>query len=678
MENLLIPGSDPGFLDRASRALVSTGHRFVARCKDPDRALGLIESRQQTDEPVRVVLANVPMDDPQVGAFLRKLKKNFPEVATLVIEQESAPRMAIDVFSAPSNGWPYNPAVPLDARGLASLINEAVDRFAEQRLRVPTVEHLWKRLRECANTPHVVERFLEEVLALLDVESGSVFFFDERRKRMVLVAARTCNENELVGTTANIGEGVAGYVAQEKKPLLVVSREAAPIPLGSSRRKYETESFICAPILNHGRLIGVLNLTEKKSKKPFNETDLDIVMAILDQFSPNIEQAFHHRNLHDKNKKLSAAIKKASARLRDSRALLSFVEDFNTTVVNNIPLGVVILDQNLSIRSANKSFRDLFTERGKEILGHPLGEALSSVSEDGRKKWDERVRAAFQEEQTCTSNFVCPMAEGARAVFNVNTRRFAAPENPQSTLLLIIIEDVTDDTVMKAKMARSQRLAEMGELVAGVAHEINNPLDGIMRFTNIALKRTNGDKFLEECFCETKKGLERISRIVKSLMQYTRNCSKTFVQTNVNELLDNILVLMSYMQTKRNLRVVRDCDPQLPTISVRSNLDQVFINLIKNAFEAMQPGGTLEMTTAFDGRNVFIRFKDDGDGIPSEILSRLGETFVTTKETGTGLGLSICQEIIKQHKGELTVESEVGAGSTFTVRLPLQHQEKGN
>jgi len=675
MQNLVIANSDPDFLEKASRALVSTGHRFLARCKDPDRAIDLINSRQKSDEPVKVLLGSVPMNDPQVTDFLRKLREEFPEVAVLVVEEDNTWGLAIDVFAAPNRPWPDNPMVPLDADGLGFLINEAVARFADQKSQEVAIDQLWRRLQEFTNSPDLIERFLEEVLAFLEVESGSIFFYDGKRKRMVLVAAANDDGPDLVGLTKNVGEGVAGYVAEQKKPLLVVSREAAPVPMTASHRRYETESFICAPIINHGRLIGVLNLTEKKTKTPFDQKDLHLVMSIVDQFSASIEQTLHHRNLRDKNKRLSAVIKKTTARLRSSKALLSFAEAFNTAVVNNIPLGVVILDKKLNIRLVNKSFRDLFTERGKGITGHLFVEALSSVAEEGRKRWEERVRTAFQKEQTSASHFVCPMAEGTSAVFNINTRRFASPENSKESLLLVIVEDVTNDVMMKARVARSQRLAEMGELVAGVAHEINNPLDGIMRFTNIAVKKANGDEFLEECFSETKKGLERISRIVKSLMQYTRNCQKTFVETNVNDVLDNILVLMSYTQSKRNIRVKRQFDPRMPVISARSNLDQVFINLTKNAFESMDEGGTLEISTGFDENNVFIRFKDTGCGIPPEVLSKLGKSFVTTKENGTGLGLSICQEITKQHRGELTAQSGVGAGSTFTVRLPLQPEE---
>jgi PAS domain S-box-containing protein len=678
MHNLLILDSDPDFLNKASRALVSTGHRFLARCKDAEGALGLIESRKHSNEPVKVLLANVPVNDPQVTNFLRKLSTNFPEVAALIVQQDEAWRTAIDIFSSKKSNPRGNMRSPLDARGLVTIINEAIDQFADQKSRGLAVEQLWKKLQPHANSPDFIERFLDEVLTIMEVTSGSIFFFDEKRERLVLAAAKAPDGMDLVGLTKNVGEGVAGYVAHHKKPLLVVSRDAAPVPVKPPGTRYETESFICAPLLNEGRLIGVLNLTEKKSKKPFTGADLDFLMEMVEQFSANIEQAFQHRNLRDKNRKLSAAIKKTSAKLRDSQAQLSFIETFNTTVVDNIPLGVVVLDEHLHIRSANESFRELFTERGKEIVGHALSGALSSVSVDGHQLWEERVREAFREEKTSISHFTCPMAEGTKSVFNINARSFRSSEDPEKRLLLLIIEDITNELMLETRIARAQRLAEMGELVAGVAHEINNPLDGIIRYANLGMQKSNGDEFIRECFCETKNGLQRISRIVKSLMQYTRNCSKTFVATNVNELLDNILVLMSWMQTKRNIRLEKVYERKLPHILARSNLDQVFINLIKNAFEAMEPGGTLEIKTSLEDENVLIQFKDTGCGIPKEVLSKLGESFVTTKDNGTGLGLSICQEIVEQHNGELIVRSEVGVGSTMIVRLPIEQQEKGD
>lgn len=677
MQNLVIAASDTDFLEKASRALVRTGHRFLARCKEPDTALELVESRQQSREPVRVLLGSIPTDDPLAKKFLRELRKKFPNVAVLLVEEDNASEVAIDVFAAPDNWTPDSVAIPLDVRGLGALIDEAVARFSEQRSQAAAIDEFWKKLQAYAGSPDLVEHFFREVLSFLDVKRGSIFLYDEKRARMVLIAASDDGEQDLVGLTKNIGEGVAGYVAEQRKPLLVISREASPLPLTESPRSYETESFICAPILNRGRLVGVLNLTEKKSKRPFQQTDLDTLMLILDQFSASLEQAINQRHLHNKNRKLSAAIKKATAKLRHSKTQLSFAEAFNAAVVDNIPLGVVILDERCTIRLANKSFRDLFSERGKEIAGCPFSEALSSVSPEGRQLWEARMQSAFRNEAVGTAQLVCPMAQGARSVFNINTRLFSSPGRPKEKLLLVIIEDVTDDVTMKARVARAQRLAEMGELVAGVAHEINNPLDGIMRFTNIAVKRANGDEFLQDCFTETKRGLERISRIVKSLMQYTRNCRKAFTETDVNELLDNILVLMAYMQTKRNIRVERKFDPRLPRISARSNLDQVFINLIKNGFESMNDGGEMEIETRSQGEELFIQFKDNGCGIAPDVLSKLGESFVTTKENGTGLGLNICQEIIKQHKGELTVESEVGVGSVFTVRLPLNQQMEG-
>lgn len=539
MQSLLMVNADRDFLNEASRVLVKTGHRFRARCDDPNKVLGLIGSYQKSDEPVKVLLASAPADDPRTMDFVRTVNEDFPEVALVVMKQNDSCQMFIEVFSARRNGQADSPTAPLDARALSGIVNGALVRFADEGLRGRAIGELRGRLREWVNSPDFVERFLDEVLAfpLLNVERGSIFLFDEPRDRMVLVAANSGNGLNLRGLTLNLGEGVAGYVAEEKKPLLVVSQSSAPIPLTSSRARYATESFICAPILNSGRLIGVLNLTEKKSKMPFNEMDLDVVMDILRQFSANIEQAFQQSALRDEIRNLEGMIQV------------------------------------------------------------------------------------------------------------------------------------------------SQRKAGMGEMVQGVAHEINSALDGTMRFVNMALKRlkeNSGDERACEWLNDARVGLERICRIVKPVNKYTRNGSKTFVQTNLTNLLNDVLGLMSHKLTKHNVGMVKQFDPELPTIGARSDLDQVPFNLLTNAIEAMKKGGTLEVSTAFDENNVFIRFKDTGCGIPPEILPRLGEAYFTTKEEGTGLGLSICQKIIGEHNGELEVESEVGVGSTFTVRLPLEQEKKGD
>ncbi len=534
MQNLLILNSAPEFLEKVSRALINTGHRVRARCNDPKKALSLVRSCQKSRAPVKVLLASAPMDDPGTMDLLQSMHQDFPDVATIVMKQSHCQQVSIDVFSARRNGRADDPLVSLDAQGLSHIMNDVVIRFTDQGLRGQAIERLWRRLREWSNSHDFIEKFLGEVLSILEVERGSIFFFDEDQQQMVLLAARSGNGLELVGLTVNLGEGVAGYVAREKKPLLVVSRDATPIPVTSAHGKYETESFISAPILNNGRLIGVLNLTEKRSRKPFNEKDLDIVMTILDQFSANIEQAFQQRDLRDKIKNLE-----------------------------------------------------------KKVEG-------------------------------------------------------------------------------------SQRKAEMGEMVAGVAHEINSALDGTMRFVNMALKKAAHDQAISEWLNEAKAGLERICRIVKPVNQYTRNGRKSFVQTNVKDVLHGVLILMSHKLSTNKVRVVKRFDSELPTIKARGDLDQVFINLIKNAIEAMELGGTLEIGTDYDKANMFIRFKDTGCGIPEEMLSGLCENGVTTKENGTGLGLSICKEIVRQHGGELKVESKVGVGSTFIVQLPLEQHKKGN
>ena len=238
----------------------------------------------------------------------------------------------------------------------------------------------------------------------------------------------------------------------------------------------------------------------------------------------------------------------------------------------------------------------------------------------------------------------------------------------------MILEDITDQVLLKEKMEKAERLSELGQLAAGVAHEINSPLDGVMRFTNLSLKNINDQEFTEKCLKESKNGLERISRIAKSLLQYSRNISKKTQLTNINHLIDDVLVLMTFIQIKSNINVVKKFDENLPSINTFNNLDQVFTNLIKNAYEAMGQGGQLEISTDCDNDHIIITFKDSGCGIPDTVLEKIGTPFTTTKENGTGLGLSICKDILNEYGATLNVKNTSEKGTIFEICFPIHRR----
>jgi len=224
-----------------------------------------------------------------------------------------------------------------------------------------------------------------------------------------------------------------------------------------------------------------------------------------------------------------------------------------------------------------------------------------------------------------------------------------------------------------------EKYASVGKLAAGIVHEVNNPLDGIIRYTNMLLNHLENNSIAREYLLEAKKGLNRIANTTRELLEFSRqvnpNSSKTKRYADVHNIIDESLDLL---QAKFNggIRVNKKYKEGLSKM-LDCGLSHVVINLIKNSLDAMPDGGILEISTDIQDSLVQIRFKDNGVGMPSEIIEHIFEPFFTTKaiDKGTGLGLPICNEIIKKYEGRIEVESSPGRGSTFTVLIPKKYLE---
>ncbi len=223
------------------------------------------------------------------------------------------------------------------------------------------------------------------------------------------------------------------------------------------------------------------------------------------------------------------------------------------------------------------------------------------------------------------------------------------------------------------QLIQSDKVASLGKLAAGVAHEINSPLTGVLTYSSLLLKtKKEGDperEDLEVIVNETN----RCKKIVRGLLDYARQTAPQKTSCDINELLDKSLDLISHQATLQNVKIERKFRPDLPKIMIDvGQIQQVFINILLNAIEAMLQGGTLTVSSGLDGEMVALRFADTGVGIPEDILHKILDPFFTTKEQGkgTGLGLSVSYGIIERHRGKLQVKSKVGEGTTFTVKLP--------
>lgn len=247
---------------------------------------------------------------------------------------------------------------------------------------------------------------------------------------------------------------------------------------------------------------------------------------------------------------------------------------------------------------------------------------------------------------------------------------------------ILLLRDIKHRKELEEDLKRADRLALMGTLAAGLAHEIRNPLGGIKGAAQLLRRSAESNPSVHEFTDIMIREVDRVDQLIEQLLDLSRPAELTLEPLNIHEILNDVLLLERQSEAGKQCPVRKRFDPSLPPIlGDRAQLTQVFLNLVKNAFQAMQPSGTLTVTTRLEtdfhirakgaGRNrlIWIDLADSGAGIADEDLPQIFSPFFTTKNSGTGLGLATCYRIIKEHGGLIRVESTKGIGTTFKVSL---------
>lgn len=223
-------------------------------------------------------------------------------------------------------------------------------------------------------------------------------------------------------------------------------------------------------------------------------------------------------------------------------------------------------------------------------------------------------------------------------------------------------------------LSQTEKMVSIGRLASGVAHEINNPLSGVVLcFKNLMESEIEQSK-KEQLVGAINNGLQKIKTIIEQLLDFSRMTVTEKAPVELNNLINRLLILLNYSASKKNIRIIKDFSDDIPEILMDENkMTQVFLNIIINALQAMDGGGTLTIKTIKENSYSVISIGDSGTGISSEIMPNIFEPFFTTKGVGegTGLGLSVSKGIVEQHGGIIDVDSKAGIGTTFTIKLPI-------
>lgn len=386
-----------------------------------------------------------------------------------------------------------------------------------------------------------------------------------------------------------------------------------------------------------------------------------LALGVLFGTMRDIEEA-KTRDLRQVSLQLEDAYKK----LEDRAIQLINIQDYTQSILRSITSGVLTVGPDGSVATANPAAERMLGMSEFEMVPKPIGSLFridGGVSGDVAKVLAGRLPLALREATLTT-------AGGGEVHVQASTSRMRAVGG-NVLGAVVTLEDVSDIKALTDQLIRADRLAAMGELTAGVAHEVRNPL-GVIRASVQLLEDAKGDPIrIHEAAEVIKQEIDRLDRVIKALLDFGRPSKPTLVQTDLNEVLQDVVLFTKRFAKQSSVSIVETLDPELPTVhGDPDQLKQVFLNLVTNAVQAMDTaGGTITIETRGTGEYVEVSVADTGPGINPADLPKVFDPFFTKRAEGTGLGLTIVHRIIDEHEGHIEVESGP-EGTVFNVTLP--------
>jgi len=372
---------------------------------------------------------------------------------------------------------------------------------------------------------------------------------------------------------------------------------------------------------------------------------------------------------------LADSMRYVEERLAHSRSLLhgltrelDNLQRYQKQILEDLPLGACALGQDGEITIWNQVMEEYTGITDQVTVGHPLAQLP--------KPWNNLLGGFARASDSHSYHLEVEFA-GKTRWFNLHKAVIEAPQistGPEAPGMVILMEDLTQLENLEAELAHSDRLASIGRLAAGVAHEIGNPVTGIASIAQ-NLKYEEEPDAIEQSARDILTQTKRITSIVQSLMNFSRSSGggqQSLQLVVLAEILQDALDLVQLVHKRNQLEYRMDCSPGLVVMADRQRLAQVFVNLLNNASDASSPGDSIHIKARRNASQIVIEVIDQGTVIPEHFQQQLFEPFATTKATGkgTGLGLALARNIILDHNGEIEIDSSPHAGTTVTIRIP--------
>jgi PAS domain S-box-containing protein len=457
------------------------------------------------------------------------------------------------------------------------------------------------------------------------------------------VAVRELTALSVLGTRLRAGQMV---VIDDPVPARRLSGDEA-----AAWREVGLYSFV--PCVSNDMTIAVLAAGRRPRGEPLNSEDMTLLAGVAAQAATALENARLYNQLSAKAEEIE--------RLRQ----------FSDNVVESLTDGVVVVDLDDRVLRWNRRMESLVGLARRDAIGRTLGSIFS-------RPFVDALQAARRESPAGTTLFRLPLEVGTGSqprtlLVNTAVSPFETDETLQAGWI-IVLEDITERANLEEQLRLSEKMAAIGLLAAGVAHEVNTPLTGISSFTQMLLERANPQDTSRQLLEKIEQQTFRAAKIVNSLLNLARPSSGETGPVDLNMTINDVVALLEHQFKISRIQVRKHLAPADLTVrGVEYKLQQVFLNLFLNARDAMPKGGWVSISSTVEGPDAIVEVADTGVGIPSEHIARIYDPFFTTKSEGrgVGLGLSVTYGIVQEHGGSLTCESDVIQGTRFRLVLPL-------
>jgi hypothetical protein len=532
-------------------------------------------------------------------------------------------------------------------------IQEQLDRYYFYKDRYDYRRTLIEFARELGATTDLdsmLESITDRLTRTLGVRHVAVFVWDESESSFQLAIA--ANRRGPQSENVPYGLDLSFLSRNPAKPYLFFERTRAMLdvvshdwPTGVRRSIAELELTYYLPCTARGRTIAYLGVSRTESGDFLSSEDVELLVTLSGYVGIAVDNAMLYQSL---------------ARKADEYERL---KEYSENIVESINVGILAADLEDRVESWNSRLERLTGISRSRAVGRPLRELLpSSLCEQ------LEIRAG---ESGVHSLYKYPMKE-REATLNIAIAPLFSRDGARIGRL-IIFDDITDREELERRLVQADKLSSIGLLAAGVAHEVNTPLAVISTYAQMLAKQISGDAQKAPLLEKIARQTFRASEIVNSLLNFSRTSPTELAPLDLSKIVRETLTLVEHQLTASGIQTELTLEDSLPRIRGNSGkLQQVLLNLFLNARDAMESGGRLTVATASRDGLVRLSVKDSGTGIAPENLARVFDPFFTTKgaRKGTGLGLSVSYGIVREHGGDIEVESEPGQGARFLLSFP--------